>query len=203
MAAESVSFMPSEPTPAQPSPESTALPPIPEPGSPSLDTYDIGSTRVGLMQRAGFRQLVKFCIVGASSTIIDKGLLFVLTKKLLVLSQLPWVPWFSWNTLTFCLAVTNGFIWNQRWTFRAKSHATSQADSRAQYVKFLATNAVGLVLNLLMTKLFLIVFSGKVLLGQSSPNPDHLMIASICGIPFVMIWNFSAAKFWTFKAPKQ
>ena len=151
-----------------------------------------------LKQSSGVRQLVKFCIVGASSTVIDKGFLFLLTKKFMVLSALPWVPWFTWNTLTFCLAVTNGFIWNQRWTFRAGG----SGNSRSQYVKFFATNAVGLVLNLLFTKLFLIMFSGQVLHGQSNPNPDHLMIASICAIPFVMVWNFSAAKFWTFKAPK-
>lgn len=163
--------------------------------SPPLDSV---SPLQRLKQSSGVRQLVKFCIVGASSTVIDKGFLFLLTKKFLVLSALPWVPWFTWNTLTFCLAVTNGFIWNQRWTFRAGN----SGNSRSQYVKFFATNAVGLVLNLLFTKLFLIMFSGQVLHGQSNPNPDHLMIASICAIPFVMVWNFSAAKFWTFKTPK-
>ncbi len=161
-----------------------------------------GSPLQRLLQRPGVRQLIKFCIVGASSTVIDKGLLFILTKKLLVLSSLPWVPWFTWNTLTFCLAVSNGFVWNRRWTFRAREQDGTQAGVREQYIKFFVTNAVGLVLNLCITKMFLIGFSGKVLHGQSNPNPDHLMIASICAIPFVMIWNFSAAKFWTFKAPK-
>ena len=156
------------------------------------------SPRQRLLQRPGVRQLIKFCIVGASSTVIDKGLLFLLTKKMLVLTALPWVPWFTWNTLTFCFAVSNGFVWNRRWTFRAHEQATTHT----QYVKFFVTNAVGLVLNLFITKLFLIAFTGKVLQGESNPNPDHLMIASICAIPFVMIWNFSAAKFWTFKTPK-
>lgn len=151
-----------------------------------------------LMQRAGFRQLIKFCLVGASSTVIDVGLLFFLTKRLMVLSSLPWVPWFTWNTLTFCLAVTNGFIWNRRWTFRAQIHGAA----REQYVKFFVTNSVGLVLSLFLTKLFLMMLFGHAVLGENNPDPNHLMIAKICAIPFVMIWNFSAAKFWTFKAPK-
>ena len=151
-----------------------------------------------LLQRQGVRQLVKFCIVGFSSLIVDKGLLWILTKKFLVLSRFPLVPWWSWLTLTFCLAVFNGFIWNRRWTFRSQSSARAHQ----QFVKFLATNSVGWMLNLCITKMFLILFTGKVLHDQN-PNPDHLLIASICAIPFVVVWNFSAAKYWTFRAPKE
>lgn len=153
---------------------------------------------ISLLQRQGVRQLVKFCIVGFSSLIVDKGTLWVLTKKFMVLTSFPSVPWWSWLTLTFCMAVFNGFTWNRCWTFRGQ--ADNQA--RRQFIKFLATNAVGLLLNLLITKMFLILFTGKVLHDQN-PNPDHLQIASLCAIPFVVIWNFSAAKYWTFREPKE
>lgn len=153
---------------------------------------------ISFFQRQGVRQLVKFCIVGFSSLIVDKGSLWILTKHFLVLTRYPFVPWWSWLTLTFCLAVFNGFTWNRRWTFKGQSDARA----RRQFIKFLATNAVGWVLNLCITKVFLIFFTGKVV-HEQNPNPDHLLIASICAIPFVVIWNFSAAKYWTFRAPKE
>ena len=153
---------------------------------------------ISLLQRQGVRQLVKFCIVGCSSLVVDKGTLLVLTKYFMVLTRYPLVPWWAWLSLTFCMAVLNGFIWNRRWTFRAQS----SAQAHRQFVKFLATNIVGWVLNLCITKMFLIFFTGKVVHDQN-PNPDHLLLASICAIPFVVIWNFSAAKYWTFRAPKE
>ena len=36
-----------------------------------------------LVQRPGVRQLVKFCLVGATSTVIDKGTLWILVNDLL------------------------------------------------------------------------------------------------------------------------
>jgi putative flippase GtrA len=149
-----------------------------------------------LLQHKGLRQFVKFCIVGASSTVIDKGILALLTMKLMVLDSLPWVPWWTWNTLTFCVAVTNGFLWNRHWTFRGQSAASA----KEQYTKFFAINAVGLVLTLCITKVFLYLLTGK-MIHPENPDSNHLMIASICPIPFVAIWNFSAAKYWTFRPP--
>src|SRR5262249_27506293 len=110
----------------------------------------IGDAR-SLLRRRGTRQLVKFCFVGASSTVIDKGVLWLL------LSMMRRTPWWISASVSFCLAVTNGFVWNRRWTFRAHEHGTV----RAQYSRFVATNLIGLVLNLALTKLFLILFTGQ------------------------------------------
>jgi len=150
-----------------------------------------------ILQNRGLRQFVKFCIVGFSSTIIDKGLLWLLTFKMTVLVSFPLVPWYVWNTLTFCVAVTNGFLLNRHWTFRAQGHSSA----RQQYSRFFFINAIGLVLTLLITKFFLYLFTGE-FLHQENPDKKMLMLASLCPIPFVAIWNFSAAKYWTFRAPK-
>lgn len=137
------------------------------------------------------RQLIKFCLVGASSTIIDKGI-----QRILLLSFPLW-PWWVSQTISFCFGVTNGFFWNRRWTFRAQNLASS----RAQYPKFVATNAVGLILNLAFTKLFLIFFTGKVV-HATNPPANTVLIASLLAIPIVVIWNFTASRLWTFRAPE-
>ena len=173
MATENVSFMPSEPTPLLVSP----------------------SPRVPLMQRAGFRQLVKFCIVGASSTVVDKGLFYVMMG--FAEQKAPFIPWWIWASISFCFGVSNGFIWNRRWTFKeAQNH-----NANTQYAKFVLTNLVGLALNLMFTKVFLMLLTGQ-LVHDANPDKKIAVIASLCAVPIVVVWNFSAAKFWTFKTPK-
>jgi putative flippase GtrA len=148
-----------------------------------------------LRGRAGFQQLIKFCIVGASSTVIDKGSLWVLLNKVL-----PQAPWWVCSTISFCLAVSNGFFWNRHWTFRAQGG--SHAPAREQYMKFVATNAVGLGLNLGITKLFLVILSGQILHTTTAPSPTQVLFASLCAVPIVVFWNFTAAKYWTFRGAK-
>lgn len=182
MATELVSFMASEPT---------SIPPIPEPGAPS------GGAAVVIQRekpavRSGVQQLIKFCVVGFSSTIVDKGLLYLL------LSNLPAVPWWICATISFCFGVTNGFFWNRHWTFKARGHGSF----KAQYSKFFVSNLIGLALNLSFTKAFLVFFTGKISHGLENPDPKQVLIASLCAVPCVVVWNFAAAKFWTFKAPK-
>lgn len=182
MATEFVSFMASDPT---------SVPPIPEPGAPAV-AVRTGAQREKPAMRGGLQQLIKFCVVGFSSTIVDKGLLYLLLKNL------PLVPWWICATVSFCFGVTNGFWWNRHWTFKARGHGSF----KAQYSKFFVSNLVGLMLNLGFTKMFLIFFTGKLSHGLENPDPNQVLIASLCAVPCVVLWNFTAAKFWTFKAPK-
>ena len=143
-----------------------------------------------LIGRPGVRQFVKFCMVGLSSTVVDKGLLWFLQ------GAFPLFPWWVCATISFCFGVSNGFFWNRLWTFRA--HGEGHSRARDQYFKFLVSNSVGLALNLGFTKLFLVFFTGQVI---HTANPDRLqvLIASLCAAPIVVIWNFTIAKFWTFR----
>src|SRR3989441_1709803 len=135
-----------------------------------------------LLRRTGTRELVKFCFVGASSTLIDKGTLWLL------LSLTPRTPWWISASMSFCLAVSNGFVWNRRWTFRAREHGSL----RAQYAMFVATNLVGLMLNLGLTKLFLILFTGQLRHSGGNPKAIKVLIASLAAGPGGPPWEFAA-----------
>ncbi len=154
----------------------------------------------GFLSRPGVRQLVKFCIVGGVSTVIDKGLYWLLL--LLASHYAPQTPWWLWQSVSFCVAVTNGFIGNRLWTFRVE-HAPElgKRDTRTQYLKFIVTNIIGLILNLVFSKFFLIALTGN-MKHTNIEDPRIFVLASLCAVPIVVIWNFSAAKFWTFRAPK-
>jgi putative flippase GtrA len=145
-----------------------------------------------LWQREGVRQLVKFCLVGLSSTVVDTAV------KWILLRAFPAVPWWMVATIAFGFGLTNGFFWNRHLTFRARDHG----NAHTQYVKFAISNSVGLLLNLTISKMFLILLTGKIIFGQN-PSPEKVIYAGWLALPFVAIWNFSAAKYWTFRAPKE
>lgn len=137
-------------------------------------------------------QLVRFCLVGATSTVLDKCVYYI------VLSAYPELRWYLAQSIAFVFGVTNGFFWNRIWTFRDHQHDPL----RQQYPRFVATNVVGLILNLLITKAFLMLFTGQ-LIHVTNPPKFTAIVASLCAVPIVVIWNFTAARLWTFKAPKK
>lgn len=131
---------------------------------------------MGMPSRKTLILAIKYALVGASSTIIDVGVLTLLVElghlHLLVAA-----------VLSFCIAVANGFFWNKKWTFQNTStHLTRQ------YIKFALTALVGLGLNLLLLS-FLVYFF-------------HLwyVLAKMITTVIVFFWNFTSNKFWTFRS---
>ena len=145
-----------------------------------------------LFRHPGFRQFTKFCIVGASSTLLDMGLLW------LMLRFLPHFPWWLSQSIAFAVSVSNGFYWNRHWTFKARDFGKAHT----QYSIFVTTNLVGLAINLFVMKTFLVLLTGKVFHGDHNPDKTKVLIAYVLAIPFGVIWNYLAAKHWTFRQPK-
>ena len=164
----------------------------------------IAGVRQRLSQQPALAQFVKFCVIGASSFAIDVGLLNALHFG-------AGFPLFPSKAVSFLAGVSNGFFWNSRWTFREL-----RGNSRAQYPKFVATNVIGLVLNLgIMTggivaatrlgwvhtdrspaEIVGLVVSGA---GKKAFNPVTVNGAIIVATVVVTAWNFTAAKFITFR----
>ena len=147
--------------------------------------------RPALMQRPGLQQFVKFCVIGFSSMIID----VVIAKKLTYGVGLHWV---IAQTISFAVAVTNGFIWNSLWTFRGMG----SGKRHERYARFVAVNIVGLILNVFVMKSIFMLFTGR-LIHQGNPDETHWNIAKGVAVVLVAIWNFTANKRWTFKDREQ
>lgn len=158
-----------------------------------------------LVARPGVRQLVKFCIVGASSTVIDLTIFNILLSFS--------VPPVYAVVGGFIGGVSNGFFWNRRWTFKGREGKVAK-----QGPIFVATNLAGLTLNILVTTLALVV-AAHLHLTQTHFTPEQTMqlilerntdgqgfsrlalnAAKLCATVVVTAWNFSASKFITFKS---
>lgn len=149
-------------------------------------------------QREGLRQFIKFCIVGASSTVIDL-VIYLSLIEIVHLQQfvggLPTARLLA-KSISFLFSVSNGFFWNSRWTFRAGDAAGGQR----RYGKFVLTNVIGLSLNLGILSLVAHSVPPAVerILSPYLHDPAGFvgMLTAMC---FVVFWNFCASKYWTFK----
>lgn len=159
-----------------------------------------GSLWRQIIQRRGLRQFIKFCIVGATSTAIDFAIFYLLIEVLHIRQH------FASEDLgralavfaAFLFAVTNGFFWNSRWTFRQ----TDAAGARRRYFQFVATNVVGLGLNLGITLLVARYCPPAVIAlldGFLKKDPAAFFGKAVATV-VVVFWNFTVNKYWTFKS---
>lgn len=132
------------------------------------------------------RRFVKFCIVGASSTLIQmatmKAVEAVMHGPLETEAQIG-------NGLGAVLAIVNGFYWNRRWTFR--QHQTP--GMHRQFVRFGVVSLIGLLLNWTIFHIFLV----RLGLFHGFQHAD--ILNQLLTISCVVFWNFTANTLWTFR----
>jgi len=164
-------------------------------------------------ERTLIRQIIKFCIVGGSSFIIDAGL------SLIFLRVLPWHGGLlsealgGWLQTTFpaifsyakdaptaavpvlggiasLVAMFNSFVWNRSWTFRVKN----RAERMAQLRRFYTVSILGNVWNVLIFSALSNVIAGH-------PNRS-LIVAKVIAAGVVAIWNFLGQRYYAFRVRK-
>jgi putative flippase GtrA len=128
----------------EPAPERTA--PVPD-GVPTSRAADwtwrlIRRIHLGTRKPDNWVQLFKFGLVGGSGYVVNLIAFGLLTGPV-GLHHIPAAIG------AFAVAVTNNFVWNREWTFRASDgHAGFQA------IRFFAVSLIGLAFNLAMLELF-------------------------------------------------
>jgi dolichol-phosphate mannosyltransferase len=132
----------------------------------------LGRIRVDLLKASPF---VRFCIVGASGTLIDTLVLFLLSDP----RTLAWGLTRS-KIVAAELALTNNFIWNDLWTFgKFSSHQTAFRQRLRRFLKFNLLCSVGIILNLIILNV--------------GVNVLHVnrYLANLSAIFLVTFWNYN------------
>jgi putative flippase GtrA len=145
-------------------------------GIPPLPTVPRVHTRVrhGMRRSHNWLQLVKFCLVGGSGFLVNLTV-FALAAKGLGLHHLESAA------VAYAVAVTNNFLWNRYWTFRARhGHAGFQA------ARFLAVSTCAALLAAGILELLVSV-------GGVSELPAQA-ISIVMATPL----NFVGNKMWSF-----
>lgn len=138
-------------------------------------TWDlVRRIHLGTRRPANWVQLFKFGLVGASGYAINLSVFALLTQAI-ALHHIPAA------VAAFCVAVTNNFLWNRHWTFRATDgHAGFQA------ARFLTVSVLALGLNL-------VVLEGLISIAGVAEVPAQAIAVAVA-----MPVNFVGNKLWTF-----
>ena len=127
----------------------------------------------GTRKPENWAQLVRFAIVGASGYAINLIVFWLVTDRV----GLHHVPA---AIVAFVVAVTNNFLWNRHWTFRAAhGHAGFQA------ARFFTVSVISLGVNIAILQCL-------IALGLSEIGSQAIAVAVATPV------NFIGNKLWTF-----
>ena len=152
-------------------------PPVDVPASAADWTWRLAlRIHLGTRKPENWIQLFKFGVVGGTGYVINLAVFAVLEEALGVHHILSALG-------AFCVAVTNNFLWNRRWTFRAtEGHPGFQA------ARFLTVSVLALGVNLILLYLLADV--------AGAPELPSQALSVAAAMPF----NFIGNKLWTFGA---
>lgn len=138
----------------------------------------------GTRRSQNWVQLLQFGLVGASGYVVNLTVFAILTGSGLFFrdgSDGLGVHYIPAAVASFCVAVSNNFLWNRHWTFDARhGHAGFQA------ARFFTVSVMALGINLAALEL-LVSLAGV-------PELPAQAIAVAVAMPF----NFIGNKIWTF-----
>lgn len=120
-------------------------------------------------------KILKFGVVGFSGTVIDFFFTWLCKEKI------GWNKFLS-NSIGFVLAATSNYIFNRIWTFQSDNPEIGR-----EYLLFFVISLIGLALN----NLFLYLFHEKLKM--------NFYLAKVFATILVIIWNFTANYFITFR----
>ena len=140
------------------------------------------SAREAARARGG--EFLRFGAVGVAGFVVD-------TATLTLALNIPFLNLYSGRAISYLVAATTTWTLNRRFTFTGISRDGRKRPVAAQWLRFLGANAVGGVVNYA-------VYAAIVTYTAIGAVWPVLGVAagSVAGLGF----NFTASKFWVFKA---
>ncbi|GAB4456056.1 MAG: hypothetical protein Kow0070_05460 [Anaerolineales bacterium] len=136
-------------------------------------------------------RFVKFAVVGAIGSVVDIGVMNLMT-------QVFHLPLVLGGSISFVCAVVNNFIGNRYWTY---------PDSRSkplarQLGMFFVVNAIGIAIRIPILKYLepplAGLFSNMAHLSYETADALAKNATLIFAIGVVMLWNFFVNRYWTY-----
>lgn len=121
-------------------------------------------------------QILKFGVVGIIATVIDFGVLYILSQPLGMDPVLS-------AGISFCVSLVFNYVASMRYVF---THREDMSRSR-EFVIFLVLSLIGLAIN------EAIMAAGVTVLGSSALA---VMGTKVLATAIVMVWNFVSRKKW-------
>lgn len=144
-------------------------------------------------------QLSKFIVIGGMNTLIDLGILALITfafrsvfnieSKTIIIFAITYYSVFK--ATSFIIANISSYYWNKYWTF----HKDSSEKTGSEFLQFFLVSIVGFLINVVVAS---IVF--KTIAPFDGLNYDQWgLIGAAAGAIVGLAWNFLGYKFIVFK----
>jgi putative flippase GtrA len=133
----------------------------------------VARVRAGLRKRKNWEQLAKFCAVGAAGYIVNLAVYAFLL-------DVVGLHYLSAAVGSFLVAVTNNYLWNRLWTFRAQRGGVAYQGAR-----FFVVSTAALLANLAVLEILVSLGLGE-------------FVAQAIAIVLVTPVNFVGNKLWSF-----
>ncbi|MGL5786894.1 MAG: GtrA family protein [Bacteroidales bacterium] len=128
-------------------------------------------------------QFIKFAFVGASGTVVDFGMTWLMKEKMRLNKYLA-------NSIGFLIAATSNFIINRYWTFHSEN-----PDISGEYFRFMLISLIGLSINNAVIYSFSQQWADRYFTRFTSLR---FYISKIIATGIVVLWNFFMNYFFTF-----
>jgi putative flippase GtrA len=155
-------------------------------------------------RKVELRRFLKFAIVGAIGTVIDFGLMnaFFLLFNRTMMINVDASRLFS-SIISFTAAVINNFILNRIWTYAD----LVKKPFLTQLMQFSAISIIGLLIRTPLIGFLANLIRNLLEKTSSFPTLDPIIFgnnaALAISIVVVLLWNFFANRFWTFRELKK
>lgn len=134
------------------------------------------TTYLEMRMKKLIEQILKFGVVGIIATVIDFGVLYVLSQPL---GMDPVIS----AGISFCVSLVFNYVASMRYVF---THREDMSRSR-EFLIFLVLSLIGLAIN------EAIMAAGVAVLGSSALA---VMGTKVLATAIVMVWNFVSRKKW-------
>lgn len=145
-------------------------------------------------------QVAKFGLIGVLNTLVDLGVLALLTfifrayfninSEVVAISAITFYSFYK--AASFIIANVNSYFWNKYWTFEQGG----KKQTRSEFIQFFAVSIIGFIINVFVASFVFKIVLGS-LVGMSS---DQLgLIGAAAGSIAGLAWNFIGYKLWVFK----
>ena len=133
------------------------------------------------------KRFIKFWSVGASGVLVNLSMLYLGQEFLFTAIQSTDMRLNVSLGLAIFSATVNNFFWNRGWTWSDRSHHPDK-HLLLHFGQYALACWVGIVLQVLLTKLFVIYL--------------HYLVANALAIVVSSVFNFLVNNFWTFRGHK-
>lgn len=145
-------------------------------------------------------QIAKFGLIGVLNTLVDLGVLALITLLLSAYFQIEakdiligTIAFYSiFKSISFIVANISSYFWNKHWTFEQGT----KKQTKSEFLQFFAVSIIGFLINV-----FVATFVFKIVLGSlTGLSSGQLgLLGAAAGSIAGLAWNFIGYKLWVFK----